>query len=167
MRTEPTHRAILVTGMSTTGKSTLLRALAARGCDVVDTDEPGADGPWIEVVDGEPLWRLDRIRAVLDRPRPLVVQGTVANQGRLYDRFDAIVLLSAPADVIVERLRSRTTNDVGKSDAERAQVLRDLAEVEPLLRAGATHEVDATQPLADVVAAVLAIANGSSRPDPR
>lgn len=155
-----THRAILVTGMSATGKSTVLRALAALGCDVVDTDEADADGAWIEVVEGEPLWRLERIRAMLDRSRsqPLVVQGTVANQGRLYDRFDAIVLLSAPADVIVERLRTRTTNDFGKSDAERTQVLRDLAEVEPLLRAGATHEVDATRPLDDVVAAVLAIA---------
>lgn len=158
-------RAVLVTGMSATGKSTVLRALADRGCDAVDTDEPGRDGPWIEAVDGEPLWRLDRVRALLDRPRsrPLVVQGTVANQGAVYDRFDAVVLLSAPADVIVERLRSRTTNAFGKADAERAQVLRDLAEVEPLLRAGATHELDATRPLDVVVAAVLAIAIGADR----
>ena len=155
-------RAVLVTGMSGTGKSTVLRALAERGCGAVDTDEPDAEGAWVEVVDGEPLWRLDRIRALLDRPRtqPLVVQGTVANQGALYDGFDAIVLLSAPADVLVERLRTRTTNDFGKTDAEREQVLRDLADVEPLLRAGATHEVDATLPLEAVVAAVRAIATG-------
>ncbi|SDH87994.1 Shikimate kinase [Agrococcus jejuensis] len=160
-----THRTTLVTGMSATGKSTVLRALAGLGCDAVDTDEPGPDGAWIETVDGEPLWRLDRIRALLDQPRsqPLVVQGTVANQGALYDRFDAIVLLSAPADVILERLRTRTTNDFGKHADERAQVLRDLAEVEPLLRAGATHEIDATQPLDVVVAAVLTIAVGSDR----
>lgn len=158
-------RAVLVTGMSATGKSTVLRSLADRGCDAVDTDEPGPDGPWIEVVDGEPMWRLDRIRTLLDGPRerPLVVQGTVANQGAVYDRFDAVVLLSAPAHVIVERLRTRTTNDFGKADAEREQVLRDLAEVEPLLRAGATHELDGARPLDDVVAAVLAIATGADR----
>ena len=158
-------RAVLVTGMSATGKSTVLRALADRGCDAVDTDEPAPGGPWVEVVDGEPLWHLDRMRMLLDAPRsrPLVVQGTVANQGAVYDRFDAVVLLSAPADVIVERLRSRTTNDFGKADSERAQVLRDLAEVEPLLRAGATHELDATGPLDDVVAVVFAIASGSDR----
>ena len=156
--------AVLVTGMSGTGKSTMLRALARRGCDAVDTDEPDAGGAWIETIDGEPLWRLDRMRSLLDRPRsqPLIVQGTVANQGHLYDRFDAIVLLSAPADVLVERLRTRTTNDFGKTEVERAQVLRDLAEVEPLLRAGATHEVDATRPLDEVVAAVLAIATGDA-----
>ncbi|QCR20657.1 hypothetical protein C1N71_04565 [Agrococcus sp. SGAir0287] len=148
--------------MSGTGKSTVLRGLAERGCDVVDTDEPDAHGPWIEAVDGEPLWRLDRVAALLERPRarPLVVQGTVANQGATYDRFDAVVLLSAPSDVILARLATRTTNDFGKSEAERAQVLRDLAEIEPLLRAGATHEVDASRPLDEVVAAVLAVAVG-------
>jgi dephospho-CoA kinase len=34
-------RAVLVTGMSGTGKSTALAALRARGFETVDTDEPG------------------------------------------------------------------------------------------------------------------------------
>jgi hypothetical protein len=37
----------------------------------------------------------------------------------VYPRFDEVVLLSAPADVILERVATRDTNDFGKTDAER------------------------------------------------
>jgi dephospho-CoA kinase len=131
--------------MSGTGKSSLLAELARRGHDVVDTDDPG----WIVEVDGERLWDETRLAALLARD-PLVVQGTVANQGRFYDRFDAVVLLSAPAGVLLERLATRTTNDFGKSEEERTRILDDLEHVEPLLRRGCTHELDATRPLPDL-----------------
>jgi hypothetical protein len=45
---------------------------------------------------------------------------------------------------------TRDTNDFGKSDAERESILRDLAAVEPLLRAGATDEIDTSASLAEV-----------------
>jgi len=43
------------------------------------------------------------------------------------------------------------TNNYGKNSEERDLILGHLLEVEPLLRATCTHEVDATQPLAAVV----------------
>jgi len=141
--------------MSGTGKSTALAELGRRGFRTVDTDEPG----WIEVREGEPLWREDRIAELLaaDEPRTLYVAGCVANQGRFYDRFDAVVLLSAPAEVLVERIETRTTNTFGKAPGERELILADLAAVEPLLRATCTHELDATAPVEDVVAALVEI----------
>jgi dephospho-CoA kinase len=153
-------RRILVTGMSGTGKSSALAELASRGLRVVDTDDPG----WKEEVDGEPVWREDRIGELLaeDGDTPLVVSGCVANQGRFYDRLDAVVLLSAPARVLLERVATRPTNDYGKASHERRSILADLAEVEPLLRATCTHELDATRPLSEVVADLEAIARGVS-----
>ncbi|WP_240760963.1 shikimate kinase [Mycolicibacterium sp. CR10] len=147
--------AVLVTGMSGVGKSTVLTELARLGYETVDTD----DGGWIEVVEGEPLWRETLIEELLDRPReaPLIVQGTVANQGRSYDRFDAIILLSAPTDVVLQRIEGRNNNPFGKSAQERAQILADIAEVEPLLRQAATHEVPTDRPLSEVVDAVTSI----------
>ena len=56
--------------------------------------------------------------------------------------------------MLLPRLESRTTNPYGRPAAERATILRDLAEVEPLLRASCTHELDATRPLAEVVSAL-------------
>ena len=148
--------AILLTGMSGAGKSTVLAELARRGFETVDTD----DGGWIQRAGGEPLWDEPRMAGLLARPRsgPLFVLGTVANQGRFYDRFDAVVLLSAPAGVILERLRTRTTNRFGKSAQEQAHILRDIADVEPLLRAGSTHELDTRRPLDETVHALLEIA---------
>jgi dephospho-CoA kinase len=151
--------SILVTGMSGVGKSTALAELARRGFETVDTD----DGHWISVVDDEPLWREERIGALLSLPRTnhVFVQGTVANQGRFYDRFDAVVLMSAPVEVILHRLRTRSTNEFGKSAADQAKILCDIAEFEPVLRSGATHELNTTRTVADVVDSLVAIADGS------
>jgi len=72
-------------------------------------------------------------------------------------QFDHIALLSAPADVLLARIAARTGNPYGKHPAERAQILRDLAAVEPLLRATATIEIDATAPLPEVVRRLEAV----------
>jgi adenylate kinase family enzyme len=150
-------RRVLVTGMSGVGKSTALAELRRRGFEVVDTDEPG----WSEWCDedGGYVWREDRIAELLARDRDvtLYVSGTVSNQGRFYPRFDAVVLLSAPRDVLLARIANRTTNDYGKTTGERDLILTHLAEVEPLLRAGCTHEIDAAQPPDRVVAELIRI----------
>ena len=146
--------------MSGTGKSTALEQLRHRGFDVVDTDEPG----WTEWSDedGGYVWLEDRIAELLARDRAvtLFVSGTVSNQGRFYPRFDAVVLLSAPADVLLGRIASRTSNDYGKTDEERDLILGHLAEVEPLLRATCTHEIDASRTIDEVVGELAAIGDG-------
>jgi hypothetical protein len=147
--------------MSGTGKSAALVELARRGHRVVDTD----DGDWIEdaqLPDGsvEPLWVEERIDALLGghADGALFIVGAVANQGRFYPRFDAVVLLSAPLDVILERVASRETNPYGNTKAERQKIAEDLAMYEPLLRAGATVEIDSRRPLAEVVDELESIA---------
>ncbi len=149
-----------MTGMSGTGKSTALVELAKRGFEVIETD----DAPWSEWsdADGGYVWREDLVAELLSRDdgATLYVSGTVSNQGRFYPRFDAVVLLSAPVDVLLHRIEGRTTNGYGKAAEERALILRHVAEVEPLLRATCTHEIDATQPIGDVVAQLVHIGCG-------
>jgi shikimate kinase len=137
--------------MSGTGKSSALAELGGLGFEVVDSDFGGWT-EWSES-DGGYVWREDRMTELLARDgrSGLFVSGTVSNQGRFYDRFDAIVLLSAPADVLLSRLETRTTNPYGKGADERDLVLHHLAEVEPLLRGRCTHEIDATKPLSEIV----------------
>jgi dephospho-CoA kinase len=148
---------VLVTGMSGTGKSSALAELARRGHQVVDTDYSG----YAEEVAGEQLWREDRIAGLLDGcgDETVFLAGCVANQGQFYPRFDAVVVLTAPADVILERVAGRETNEFGKTDAERDRILDDLANIEPLLRAGATAEIDTRAPLDEVVDALERIAD--------
>jgi gluconate kinase len=70
------------------------------------------------------------------------------------------VLLSAPIDVLVRRIETRTSNHYGKTAAERELILSQVVEVEPLLRSTCTHELDATQPIDLVVAKLAAIGRG-------
>jgi dephospho-CoA kinase len=144
--------------MSGTGKSSLIAALRLRGYRAVDMDEPG----WSEYgPDGDWVWREDRIRDFLsfEEGEALFVSGCAANQRKFYPQFDEIVLLSAPASVIVERLATRTNNPYGKNPDELAATLHNLETIEPLLRKSANHEIDASAPFAKVLAAVLRLLN--------
>lgn len=164
-------KRILLTGISGTGKSTLIGELAARGYKAVDLDDD-AFSEWVAVTDdsdtpGTPVephrdwvWHEDRVQALLSTEDAdvLFVSGTSKNMGKFLPQFSQVVLLTAPADLIVERLRTRTNNPYGKRPDEVARVLRLLETVEPLLRRAADHEIDSSRPMADVVAAVLRLA---------
>ena len=160
-------KRLLITGMSGTGKSTLIRALAAAGHKAIDTDD---DWPkWVTPAEGnglpgpaaEPdwLWREDLIQELLSNEDAdvLFVSGCRTNQGKFYRQFDHVVLLTAPSELIVERLLTRTTNDYGKRPEELARVLRQKETIEPLLRKGASLEVDTRAPVERVRDQVLAL----------
>ena len=146
-------KRVLLTGMSGTGKSSVVRELVARGYKAVDTD----DG-WCEPLPGgRQQWREDAVQALLstDDADVLFVAGCEENQVRFHPQFDHIVLLSAPLDTMLDRLATRTDNPYGKSDEERQRFLDDVETVEPLLRRVASHEVRTTVPLDEVVTTVL------------
>lgn len=154
---------VLVTGMSGTGKSTVLERLGRRGYRVVDTDVGG----WIEHVPmpegtgSEPQWRVDRIDALVAEHElsgePLFIAGTVSNQGRFYSRFTEVVLFSAPLEVMLNRIARRSTTPFGKAAAERDRIVADTTAIEPLLRASATLEIDTRRPLAETVDRLVAL----------
>ena len=161
-------KRVLLTGMSGTGKSTLISQLAARGYKALDLD-CDTFSEWVEIngvpqspgspvePDRDWMWRVDRVQELLSTEDTdvLFVSGCASNMGKFFPQFDRIVLLSAPAGVTVERLNTRTNNPYGKHPDEVVRVL-DLREtVEPLLRRAATHEIDTSLCLDDVVAIVL------------
>ena len=151
--------------MSGTGKSTVIQTLIDRGYRAVDTDYggysemigvpddaltgPGGGQDWV--------WREDRIQDLLatDDAPPLFISGCSPNQGTFYPQFDHVVLLTAPAGVLVERLGSRTTNPFGQRPGEVERVLLLQREIEPLLRAGSDLEIDTSAPVDVVVAGIL------------
>jgi shikimate kinase len=164
---EPMQR-ILLTGMSGTGKSSLIGRLASLGYRAVDVDDAG----WTErAPDGGWVWQEDRVERFLTESEldcaVLFISGCAESQVRFYPLFDHIILLSAPAEVLLERLRLRTDNPYGKEPAERDEVLAYLRTVEPLLREAADHELDATRPLDEVLATVLRLAGQPPAPASR
>ncbi|QAY64710.1 hypothetical protein ET495_02700 [Xylanimonas allomyrinae] len=159
--------------MSGAGKTEALRGLAARGHAIRDLDYDGysvlrraPDAP----VGWEQLWDLPKVEALIDAHTSgaLFLAGTVRNQGVLRDRFDAVVLLTAPRDVLLARVAARSDNPYGKDAAGRAQIEHDIDAVEPLLRRGASHVVPTDRPVGEVVADVERIATcagGTGRKD--
>jgi len=84
----------------------------------------------------------------------LIVSGTVENQGRFYDRFNHVVLLSAPLQVLIDRVRLRTNNPYGKSVQQKCEIARYIETVEPLLRKVSTLELDSQRPVSELADAV-------------
>ena len=138
---------ILITGMSGAGKSTLLYELARRGHRTVDTD----DGGWTLL---DAVWDEPRMTELLRRHDDVVVSGTVENQGRFYDQFDHVVLLSAPVEVLIDRVSTRTNNPYGRSADQQAEIRRYVVTVEPLLRRGATLELDGRSAVGELADAI-------------
>jgi shikimate kinase len=83
---------------------------------------------------------------------PLTSTGCTSS---VYPRFDYIVLLSAPPEVMIDRVRTRTTNPFGSTDEQRQKILADKDQFEPMMRRRAHAEIATDQPLLDVVDQIL------------
>lgn len=162
-------KRVLITGMSATGKTSVIESLAAQGHKAIDLDTDQYS-EWVTVDPSDELtpeegkdwmWREERVKKLLSTEDAdlLFVSGCAENMGQFLTQFDHVILLSAPSQVIVDRLANRTNNDFGKQPHEVKQVLALQKTVEPLLRKVATDEINTNAALDEVVSKVLAIAN--------
>lgn len=129
----------------------MVAELQRRGYDAHDVD----DGfTYLDERDGCWHWDVPRIHDLLRPPDRLVFVAGCSEEQALMP-WDVRVLLTAPRGVLLHRIDNAPGDRFGKSEHQRAQVLADVADVEPLLRRSAAVVVDTTQPLAEVVRAVL------------
>ncbi|QSB13249.1 AAA family ATPase [Natronosporangium hydrolyticum] len=167
-------KRVLLTGMSGTGKSTLVAELVARGYRAVDVDHPdfsqSVSAPREELTGlgrGQDwVWREDRVGELLAAAGsgPLFIAGCAPNQVKFYPQFDHIVLLTAPAEVMVERLTTRTNNSFGKDPDQLSHTLALKEAIEPLLRRGAGLVIDTARPLEQIVTELLHHTEAVGRP---
>ena|SRR5690625_493993 len=160
---------VLITGVSGTGKSTLINELLSRGYKAIDFDtsewsewtsyRPIAGIPEPNEPEKEWVWRTDRIDEFLsqDESDLLFVSGTASNMSEFFQYFDHVVLLSASKAVIKKRLASRTNNGFGKHPEELQAILGHIETVEPLLRKRSTFEINTNVPVEEVVKSVLGL----------
>lgn len=156
----------LITGMSGTGKSSVIAALRHSELEAHDLD---ADefSHWVPC-EGNPtgardgfdwLWNELKLGQLLRRERegPLFVAGCASNMGGFLKAFDRIVLLTASPEALSMRIQTRTSGNYGKLETEWRQILENMQTFEPRLRRIASHIVDTDLPLAAVVGRVREI----------
>jgi shikimate kinase len=137
-------KRIFITGMSGTGKTSVIEALRSRGFTAIDTDYDD----WCELSTFNEgagwLLREDRLYELLTIPlnSSLFISGCSSNQGKFYKFFDYKILFSAPLEVILDRVAQRTSNPYGKSEKERAEICWNFEHIQPLLKKSADFEID-------------------------
>jgi hypothetical protein len=155
-------RNYLVGGLSGAGKSSVYEELIGRGYTAISTDRAWkvhadtATGP-----PGQPIhstWNEQKALSELDSREPdvLFVCGSSRNRDRFLPYFTKVFNLRIDDDTMRRRLEERTNNDFGKQPEELELMLTlNRSDEKP---AGAI-DVDATQPLDQVVDELLRLAN--------
>lgn len=158
---------IYVTGVAGTGKSSIARALSARGVAAVDMDnglchwenretggmagwEPGRSEEWY----ASHGWMCDTpaLGSILDTSGDVVVVGISSNQEEYLARFDKVFVLHCAPETVIARLNARTDSDYGKHPAEQARLLAWQKSFEAEMVAKGALPLDADRPLEEVVA---------------
>ena len=150
-------KRIYITGMSGTGKSSVIERLQARGFTAIDTDY----NDWCElsISEGGPEWILqeDRLHELFKASSisPLFISGCCSNQTKFYKFFDHVVLFSASLEVILERVAQRASNPYGKNETERTEIIRNFEHIQPLLKKNADVEIDTATMSIDEITDIL------------
>jgi hypothetical protein len=167
--------AVLITGCSGAGKSTIAPVLARRGLTAIDSDDDPFLARFVDpagaVVPEEPAapdfawlarhsWAWDPAR--LDEligaaaPATLYICGGADNELELADRFTQVFLLEIDEPTMQARLDARRDyHDWGRIGDTREYLRRKLPELQARLRAFGAIPIDATQPLDQVAEAIL------------
>jgi hypothetical protein len=152
-------RNYLVEGLSGAGKSSVYEELIRRGYKAISTDRA-----WKLHADPA-LWDEQKAVKELESPEPAVlfVCGSSRNRDRFLAYFTGVFNLRIDDDTMRRRLDERTNNDFGKRPEELELMLTlNRSDEKP---AGAI-DVDATQPLPQVVDELLRLADcGNARSD--
>lgn len=145
---------VLITGLSGTGKSTLIAELRSRGRRAYDADDDGFTEPRQA---GEWGWKVNEVRRLFDQhPRADTLFFAGCSEEQALFAFDHRVLLTASRSVLAARLRTRTGNNYGKTAQELEAALGYIDTVEPLLRAAADTVIETTRSPSRIADEVLA-----------
>lgn len=162
----------LITGVAGTGKSTLAKELRQRGYAAYDTDEgfsfyanKETDERTVRPHEPTPEW-YEKHHRVFDenilenlfkkhQQEALFICSIAANQSKYYSQFDKLFLLTAPDEIITNRLGSRTNNYFGKHPLELQRVIGRHEQFDEELKADGAIVIDSTQPIEAVADAIL------------
>ena len=177
--------AVQITGCSGAGKTTIAAVLARRGLVSIDADDDpllarsvDAAGNVVEEPEepAEPdfawlarhswAWNPARLDELIQAAAPatLYVCGGADNEHELAGRFTQVFLLEIDEPTMLARIDARQNNGWGRIGDTRDYLCCKLPELQDRLRASGAIPIDATQPLDQVVDAILSHTLASPAP---
>jgi broad-specificity NMP kinase len=166
---------IYITGIAGSGKSVVCKELVSRGYEAHECDA-GLSGFYNKIT-GERLlgdttpeertlrwreiweWRMSRDKIAKLKARatdkPVFVCGVAGNEDECMDLFDKVFALVIDEVTLVQRIKSRTNNNFGKSDHEFAGILEWQKIADENYKSIGAINVDATKPIREVVDYIL------------
>ena len=168
---------ILVTGISTSGKSAVAAELQKRGYEAHDTEHNGISA-WFNKQTGKRVAEFgkvpERTKEWLDRhewlistdwvaqvankakSRPIFLCGGSSNEPEIREICDQVVWLKTNEAMIRQRVNNPRDHDYGTKPHELAAAIQGNIQKEAEYSAYGAIMIDATQPIESVVDAVLA-----------
>ncbi len=168
-----------ITGISGSGKSTVLAELRQRGYEAYDVDEVGpAAAKWhhnttsfvhpkssVQAADRTPeflanhSWKVPRSEVIALRDaaksKAVFLGGSIANEAELLDLFSHVFALSIDGETLQQRIATRTNNDWGKQPHELALTLEVNKKLHERYQLHSYLVIDATKPFDVVVAKII------------
>ncbi len=164
---------IFITGVSGTGKSTVCQGLKSRGYEAYDVDDDGL-GRWQNKESGyihpkssikahqrtqsfldNHLWVVPRQKvedlAKLAMNKKVFLCGVFSNENEMFDLFSKIIALTIDKETLINRIKSRTNNDFGKSEHELIHILDWHKEVNKSYKRSGHVIIDSTKGLDQVI----------------
>lgn len=166
-------KVIVITGVSGTGKSAVLRKLQELEYAVIGIDEEPGLTSWIHKETGEIAprgseltesflrtydWGCDtnKLADLIEKaPKPVFICGSADNIIEIIALADLTLLLVCSPEIFIGRINNRTEHDYGKDEESRKALLGYYEEYNQICLDAGVVEVDAGRPLDEVVETIL------------
>lgn len=165
-------KKIYITGVSGTGKTTLVTEFNKRGIFAIDIDSTDGLCNWRNKITKEKTglgvgkewldaheWFCDedKLKDLVDNSNQeiVIVCGMPMNQDDFLDFFDKIFVLQCNEETFLNRINTRTDNDFGKEEAEREFMLGLYQDFEQDLINSGAISINTERPIETVADDIL------------